>query len=69
MQTPTLISLGDLKAVSKPELQRNDDISPSVNFSRHATITVEISQPFMVQPLNNPDPANNESDIACLTGR
>lgn len=64
MHTPTLISLGDLKAVSKPELRRNDDISPLVNFSRNATITVEISQPFTVQPLNNPDPANNESDIA-----
>ena len=52
-----VIPLGDIRAVSKPELCRNDHLPPSVSSQRYSTIAVVNTQPFITHRFSDsPDP-------------
>ena len=44
-----VLELGTFKAVSIPELRRNDDLSVTVVFGDAATISVNVECPFRTQ--------------------
>ena len=48
-----VLKLGTFKAVSIPELRRNDDLSVTVVFGDAATISVNVERPFKIQRFVN----------------